>query len=300
MIYQPTAQPVEFTALTKAVGLSIILHLAILFFIVFPSNPPTKVIPLASMIFDYDPLGGEPGGGEIGGGESAPSAEAASESAPEAPQAAAPPVEEVTEPIPEPEPEVAEAAEDLSVIKTVAPEAAEVQAPPPAPAEEKPKPKPRARPRPAAPAVTQPKGSTDPANGLTSGAGTGTGSGLGTGPGTGGGEGTGQGGYGGGTGRGTRDALAGYQAQIRRKLVRYRKYPPSARREGLEGVATMAFTLNREGRVVSARLISSSGHPILDDEAQALIQRVNPLPPFPKELNQNTLDITVPIQFALR
>jgi protein TonB len=62
----------------------------------------------------------------------------------------------------------------------------------------------------------------------------------------------------------------------------------------------MKFTLNRQGQVVSSRLIQSSGFPVLDDEAQALIQRVNPLPSFPKELQISTLELTVPIQFTMR
>jgi hypothetical protein len=31
-----------------------------------------------------------------------------------------------------------------------------------------------------------------------------------------------------------------------------------------------------------------------------LIQRVNPLPAFPKELQLSSLELTVPIQFSLR
>jgi protein TonB len=58
--------------------------------------------------------------------------------------------------------------------------------------------------------------------------------------------------------------------------------------------------LNRQGQVIAARLVQSSGFPVLDDEAKALIQRVNPLPPFPKALDRNSLELTVPIQFTLR
>ncbi|MDR0620351.1 MAG: energy transducer TonB [Deltaproteobacteria bacterium] len=128
----------------------------------------------------------------------------------------------------------------------------------------------------------------------------GPGSGGGTGTGTGGGEGTGRGGYGGGTGRGSRDALAAYKSRVRQKIVRYRKYPPSARNDRIEGTATMSFTLNRQGQVIASRLVRSSGFPVLDDEARALIQRVNPLPSFPKELTISTLELTVPIQFTMR
>jgi protein TonB len=96
-------------------------------------------------------------------------------------------------------------------------------------------------------------------------------------------------------------ALDAYKHQIRQKLVRSTKYPPSAMNNNIQGVATVTFILNRQGQVVGgARLVESSGSPILDDEAQALIQRAKPLPAFPKELELDTLELSVPIMFTLR
>jgi protein TonB len=275
---QPTYDPVQNDAFYRALVLAVFFHSAVLALILFPGQHRPPLVPLGSMIFDYDPLGGEPGGGE--------GAPVKAEAPSEPPPAEEPAPEPVPEPEPEPEP-VQE--EDLSLIESAAPEAPETMAPPPPPPPE-PKPKPRTRPRPKPPAPAQaaaPVGNPDLLN-------------PGSGTGTGGGEGSGRGGYGGGTGQGTSDVMAGYMAQIRRKLERYRKYPPSARHDRIEGTVTMRFTLNRQGEVVSARMVGSSGFQILDDEAQALIRRVNPLPRFPKELEGNTLDFTVPIQFALR
>jgi protein TonB len=269
-------------------------------FLIWPGPKSEPMFPLGSMVFNYDPLGGEPGGGDAG-----PMEEGDAQGPPPAPSPDTPVPEEELEPQmiqeqdlePFPEPDIIE-AEDLTILESLSAQAEEIALPAPPPPEEKPKPKQR-KPKPPPPKPTLSPGIQEGGQGTIEGA-TGPGSGGGTGTGTGGGEGTGLGGSGGGTGRGTANALEAYKNRVRQKIIRYRRYPNSARNNQIEGTATMRFTLNRQGQVTSARLVSSSGSPALDDEAQALIQRVNPLPTFPKELTQNTLTLTVPIQFKIR
>jgi protein TonB len=185
-------------------------------------------------------------------------------------------VEEAAEPAP-PEPEVAEPdpepEEAPPVVESTAPEAEPLPAPP-----EKPKPKPdKSKPKPQ----PQPAAAPGPAEGA-------------------GQVGPGRGGEGGGTGQGTRDALRAYQSQIRRRLERNKKYPPAAQARKITGVASIAFTVRRNGEVAGVRLTSSSGHAVLDDEVRALLQRSAPLPPIPKEIPQDSLSIAVPIRFSTR
>jgi protein TonB len=105
---------------------------------------------------------------------------------------------------------------------------------------------------------------------------------------------------GGGTGKGTRDAREAYKTMVRRRLERNKKYPPRAKRDEIEGTATVRFTINRTGEVVAVSVVKSSGKPILDDEVMALLKRVNPLPKFPDALTDPTMTLTAPIQFKLR
>jgi protein TonB len=58
--------------------------------------------------------------------------------------------------------------------------------------------------------------------------------------------------------------------------------------------------VDRSGELRSPRLVKSSGHAILDEEAMALLRRAAPMPVFPKELTQNSLSLTVPIKFSSR
>ena len=259
-------------AFWRALILAVTLHAAFTLLVLMPPGiAEDKLETLGYLDLIYDPLGGEPGG-----------------DLPDASQNLEPPL---LEPEPEPEPEEPEIIpeDELTLIESVSEKADEAPPPPPPlPEEPKPQPKPKPKPKPK-PAQTA---RAAPASASQAGGTPGTGGG--------GGPGLGQGGAGGGTGRGTADALAAYKSQVRRKIERNRKYPPSARNGRIEGTVRVSFTLNRQGQVVSFRMVNSSGHPILDDEAAALIRRVSPMPAFPKELTISTLELTVPIKFALR
>jgi protein TonB len=60
------------------------------------------------------------------------------------------------------------------------------------------------------------------------------------------------------------------------------------------------FVLDRSGRVISYRIIRSSGHEILDKAVETLIQRASPMPPLPDSLSGDTLEIDVPVDFFIR
>ncbi|MDR2422888.1 MAG: energy transducer TonB [Deltaproteobacteria bacterium] len=170
-------------------------------------------------------------------------------------------------PSPPPEPEEPEELPDL--VESQAEEAPEI-APPPPPEKKKPeRKKPKVQPPP-------PAGPPSPVAG------------------------TGQGGSGGGTGRGNPDAMSAYKGQISRKLNQFKKYPTAAMTKGLKGVVRVNFRVNAQGRVSRARMVSSSGHAVLDEEAMALLKRCSPFPPIPASLGLTELELNVPINFSVR
>lgn len=73
-------------------------------------------------------------------------------------------------------------------------------------------------------------------------------------------------------------------AEIRARIERAKRYPMLARRSEIEGVALVSFQINASGQPESVHLKSSSGQPVLDDEALATIQRAAPFPPYSKPL----------------
>ncbi len=64
------------------------------------------------------------------------------------------------------------------------------------------------------------------------------------------------------------------------------------------GMATVAFKIDRSGKVTSAKVVTSSGNKLLDAEAVALTQRASPVPPPPADVAGSSLYLKVPIRFA--
>ena len=91
-----------------------------------------------------------------------------------------------------------------------------------------------------------------------------------------------------------------YLSRLAAYLNRYKNYPYGARQRREQGTVRLHFLMDRAGHVLSFQVVGSSGWADLDDEARALIQRAQPLPPVPKEYPGETLDLIVPVVFSLR
>jgi protein TonB len=96
------------------------------------------------------------------------------------------------------------------------------------------------------------------------------------------------------------NAIPSWKRQVVIMLERNKRYPAAARSHNEQGVAHMAFTLDREGHVIASRIIKSSGSSALDHESLELLQRAQPFPPAPPELAGNQISLTVPIRFNIR
>jgi protein TonB len=91
-----------------------------------------------------------------------------------------------------------------------------------------------------------------------------------------------------------------WQTVLVRHLEQYKRYPSAAQEHGQEGVVLLGFSVDRAGHVLQHRVVRSSGYPALDDEVMAMIERAQPLPPFPPTMTEDKLDLTVPIRFSLK
>jgi len=94
----------------------------------------------------------------------------------------------------------------------------------------------------------------------------------------------------------TRDS---YLGRLLAQLNRFKQYPRAARAAHIEGVVMLHFVMDAQGRVQNFEIAKSSGRPVLDAEALALIQRAQPLPALPADFPSPTLDAVVPIEFSL-
>lgn len=95
-------------------------------------------------------------------------------------------------------------------------------------------------------------------------------------------------------------AAISWQSALLGQLERHKRYPAQARRQRREGTAQLRFTLDREGRVVSGEIMTSSGSDLLDAEVLALLARAQPLPAPPDHMPGDVIEIIVPIEFYLR
>ena len=94
--------------------------------------------------------------------------------------------------------------------------------------------------------------------------------------------------------------LPQWQKQIIIILERTKRYPSEARNKRQQGVARIAFNMDRQGKVTSTRLVASSGSPLLDQEAMELARRAQPFPPPPSVLPGSEVTVTVPVRFSLK
>jgi protein TonB len=96
--------------------------------------------------------------------------------------------------------------------------------------------------------------------------------------------------------RPTSAAIASWQRLLQAHLERHKRFPPQAL--GQRGIANLAFTIDRQGHVLSSRIAHSSGSPALDNETLAMIRRAEPLPVPPGGIADNQLSFTVPIRYG--
>jgi TonB family protein len=91
-------------------------------------------------------------------------------------------------------------------------------------------------------------------------------------------------------------AVAKWHKALAARLARYNRYP--AQGNSAEGVASVAFTIDRKGKVVSSRIEKTSGSTVLDAEALTMLARAAPFPAPPPEVTDAELTFVVPVRFT--
>ena len=94
--------------------------------------------------------------------------------------------------------------------------------------------------------------------------------------------------------------IASWHRRIAQQVERHKGYPTSARALHEIGTAQLAFTLDRNGKVVTSRIVRTSGSAALDQETIDTVRRAQPFPPPPANMPGETFDFTVPIRFNIR
>jgi periplasmic protein TonB len=96
------------------------------------------------------------------------------------------------------------------------------------------------------------------------------------------------------------NALPNWRSALVAVIERHKHYPAQALARGEQGVAQVAFSVDRRGGLHDARIVRSSGSSVLDRDALAWLRRAEPLPPPPPEIRGARISVTVPLRYDIR
>lgn len=96
------------------------------------------------------------------------------------------------------------------------------------------------------------------------------------------------------------ESMLRYQDMVKEKIQSCRRYPNWAKRQDIEGISRLRFTLLSNGMVKDIKLLKTSGSNVLDNEAIETIRRACPLCPIPKEFNRSSIAIEIALVFKLK
>lgn len=94
-------------------------------------------------------------------------------------------------------------------------------------------------------------------------------------------------------------AISAWRNELLQRLLQAKRYPEEARDRDQQGVVQLRISLDRQGKLLSANLVKSSGFAVLDAAAVATIHRAEPFPEPPPQMPGNPIELTVPVHFAL-
>jgi protein TonB len=103
-----------------------------------------------------------------------------------------------------------------------------------------------------------------------------------------------------GTSTADRRSILSWQNAIVLHLNRNKRYPAAARAQDIQGDVHVRFVIDRSGQLTAVTIVRSSGHPLLDEEALAMLKRASPLPRPPPAVAGELHELVVPIRFRIQ
>jgi protein TonB len=84
------------------------------------------------------------------------------------------------------------------------------------------------------------------------------------------------------------------------QIESYLVYPAAAQARRQKGVVQVAFSFNRQGRVIASQVADASAYAALDQAALETLQKAQPFPPPPAGTPGDTFTFTIPVRFRLQ
>lgn len=95
-------------------------------------------------------------------------------------------------------------------------------------------------------------------------------------------------------------SFSDFLQSIRERIRRFQRYPRSVRDLADGSETQVQFTIRRDGSLVDARIVASSGSKSLDAAALSAVRDAVPFPSFPEGQKGSTLRLEIPIDFQLK
>jgi len=98
----------------------------------------------------------------------------------------------------------------------------------------------------------------------------------------------------------SKEAMLRYQDMVKQRIENKRRYPAWAKRQGIEGIVHINFTVLSNGLSKDIKIARTSGFKILDEEATRNVKRANPFPPIPENIKESSIKMNVAIVYTLK
>jgi periplasmic protein TonB len=90
-----------------------------------------------------------------------------------------------------------------------------------------------------------------------------------------------------------------YGNLLAREIAKHKQYPRIAQMRGWQGETMIELQIDGNGKVLSSKIHTGSGHEVLDKQALEMVARASPLPQPPEALRGQSFTLLVPISFRL-
>ncbi|MDD2781981.1 energy transducer TonB [Sulfuricurvum sp.] len=100
--------------------------------------------------------------------------------------------------------------------------------------------------------------------------------------------------------KGDPKAKENYIAYLRQFIDERKIYPKNAKRLKQMGTVTVKFRVLEDGTIKNISIVDSSGFDLLDQAAKNLLENIAHVKALPKEMGDEPIDLTLPIEYTLR
>ena len=97
----------------------------------------------------------------------------------------------------------------------------------------------------------------------------------------------------------SQSVFGAYLFKVLQAIEKKKFYPKIAMRKNIQGVVHISFVVNQRGEIVEFLKVDSK-HPQLNYAVRSLLAGELNLPPLPKELKAQTLELSLPIRFEIQ